>query len=139
MQCSERFLKFVHQQLMGFQAESEIDHLVVYVAKSSDGGAPTLEMVGQWPNSKKVLQPVEADPALRKPSSNRRWYPLQEGSILLGAIRAERVSSFVSALRASSLGTVVRTFLCVSPLRTLKIMFSYFRFPAFTGQLFCTI
>ena len=93
MQYSERFLNFVQQQLMSFQADQELEHVVVYVARSGDSGSPTLEVVGQWPNSDKVLQPVETDAALRTPSSNRRWYPLQEGSILLGVIRAERVPS----------------------------------------------
>ena len=93
MQYSERFLNFVQQQLMSYQADQELDHVVVYVARSGDSGSPTLEVVGQWPKSEKVLQPVETDTALRTPSSNRRWYPLQEGSILLGVIRAERIPS----------------------------------------------
>ena len=90
---SERFLNFVQQQLMSYQAEHELEHVVVYVARSGDSGSPTLEVVGQWPKSEKILQPVETDTALRTPSSNRRWYPLQEGSILLGVIRAERIAS----------------------------------------------
>tara|TARA_Y100001968_G_scaffold171972_1_gene157381 strand:+ start:1 stop:1113 length:1113 start_codon:yes stop_codon:yes gene_type:complete len=90
MQYSERFLNFVQQQLISFQADQLLEHVVVYVARSGDTGSPTLEVVGQWPKSEKVLQPVETDTALRTPSSNRRWYPLQEGSILLGVIRAER-------------------------------------------------
>ncbi len=93
MQYSERFLNFVQQQLMSLQADQELEHIVVYVARSGDSGSPTLEVVGQWPKSEKVLQPVETDTALRTPSSNRRWYPLQEGSILLGVIRAERIPS----------------------------------------------
>ena len=93
MQYSERFLNFVQQQLMSFQADQQLEHVVVYVARSGDSGSPTLEVVGQWPNSEKILQPVETDIALRTPSSNRRWYPLQEGSILLGVIRAERIAS----------------------------------------------
>ncbi len=78
---------------MSFKADLDVEHLVVYVASSGDSGSPTLEVVGQHPVSEKVLQPVETDDALRTPSSNRRWYPLQEGSILLGVIRAERVPS----------------------------------------------
>ncbi len=93
MQYSERFLNFVQQQLMSFQADQELEHVVVYVARSGESGSPTLEVVGQWPKTEKVLQPVETDTALRTPSSNRRWYPLQEGSILLGVIRAERIPS----------------------------------------------
>ena len=93
MQYSERFLNFVQQQLISFHTDQEVEHVVVYVARSGDSGSPTLEVVGQWPKSEKVLQPVETDIALRTPSSNRRWYPLQEGSILLGVIRAERIPS----------------------------------------------
>ena len=93
IQYSERFLNFVQQQLTSFQADHELEHVVVYVARSGDSGSPTLEVVGQWPQLEKVLQPVETDTALRTPSSNRRWYPLQEGSILLGVIRAERIPS----------------------------------------------
>ncbi len=93
MQYSERFLTFVQQQLMSVQADQELEHVVVYVAMSGDSGSPTLEVVGQWPKSEKFLQPVETDTALRTPSSNRRWYPMQEGSILLGVIRAERIPS----------------------------------------------
>ena len=93
MQYSERFLNFVQQQLMSFQADQELEHVVVYVARSGESGSPTLEVVGQWPKSEKFLQPVETDTALRTPSSNRRWYPLQEGSILLGVIRAERFAT----------------------------------------------
>ena len=92
-QYSERFLNFVQQQLISFQSDQLLEHVVVYVARSGESGSPTLEVVGQWPKSEKVLQPVETDTALRTPSSNRRWYPLQEGSILLGVIRAERIPS----------------------------------------------
>ena len=93
IQYSERFLNFVQQQLMSFQPDQELEHVVIYVARSGDTGSPTLEVVGQWPKSEKILQPVETDTALRTPSSNRRWYPLQEGSVLLGVIRAERIPS----------------------------------------------
>ncbi len=90
MKLSQRFLKLVQQQLSGFESEEEIQQLVVYVAQSIDGEAPTLKAVGYWPILGNVLPPVETDSELRTPSSNRRWYPLQEGSILLGALRAER-------------------------------------------------
>lgn len=54
---SERFLNFVQQQLVGYQAEHEheLEHVVVYVARSGDSGSPTLEVVGQWPKSEKNL------------------------------------------------------------------------------------
>ena len=81
----------MNQQLTSFQFEAEIDSLVVYIAQTRDDQAPTLEAVGQWPNLEKVLPPVESDPSLRAPSADRRWYPLQDGSILLGVLRVERV------------------------------------------------
>lgn len=93
MNLSARFLDLVHKQLICYENDQEIDHLIVYVARSNDGNSPSLEVVGQWPSTKKVLQPVESDPELRTPSFDRRWYPLQEGSILLGVLRAERVPS----------------------------------------------
>ncbi len=90
MQLSERFLNFVQLQLHSFESEADIQHLVVYIAQSKNGEAPTLEDIGQWPNLGKALPPVESDPELRAPSPERRWYPLQDGSILLGVLRAER-------------------------------------------------
>ncbi len=93
MRISERFLNLVRQQLNSFESDFGVEHLVVYIAQSSEGDSPSLEVVGQWPEAKKVLKPLEADTELRAPSPNRRWYPLQEGSILLGVLRAERFSS----------------------------------------------
>ena len=81
----------MNQQLNSFEHESQIDLLVVYIAQSQEDQAPTLEAVGQWPSSKKVFPPVELDPSLRAPSADRRWYPLQDGSILLGVLRVERL------------------------------------------------
>ena len=93
MHLSERFLNLVKQQLSTYEADQMLDHLVVYIARSRDGNTPSLEVVGQWPDINKFFQPVENDPQLRIPSINRRWYPLQEGSILLGVLRAERLPS----------------------------------------------
>lgn len=90
MDLSERFLNLVQQQLISFESEADLQKLVVYVAQSKDGQSPSLEVVGQWPIGSKPLPPVEADEGLRAPSPARRWYPLQEGSILLGVLRAER-------------------------------------------------
>ena len=93
MKLSERFLNLVQQQLISFDFEADVQHLVVYVAQSKDGQSPSLEAVGQWPIGGKPLPPVESDPDLRTPSPDRRWYPLQDGSILLGVLRAERFDS----------------------------------------------
>ncbi len=93
MQLSERFLNFLQQQLNSFDAEPAIKSVVVYIARPQEGSSPTLEAVGKWPNVSESLPPVEEDPQLRAPSPDRRWYPLQEGSILIGVLRAERCTS----------------------------------------------
>ncbi len=93
MQVSERFLKLVRQQLISFDSDAAVDHLVVYVAQSNNVDSPSLEAIGQWPVLNKTLQPLESDRELRAPSPNRRWYPLQEGSILLGVLRVESFST----------------------------------------------
>ena len=91
---TKKFLNLVRQQLNSFASDSAIEQLVVYVAKSQDGESPSFEVAGQWPDSgKNFLQPLETDKQLRIPSPKRRWYPLQEGSILLGVLRVERVLS----------------------------------------------
>ena len=91
MKLSNRFLNLVKQQLSSFEAEAPLEKLVVYIAQARDGRAPSLEAVSQWPaTGNKSLPPVEADPELRAPSPDRRWYPLQEGTILLGVLRAEK-------------------------------------------------
>ena len=91
MQFSDRFLNLIDQQLSSFEFDPELETVVAYVAKTDGKDSPTLEVVGQRPKQMlKKLGPIENDPDLRVPSSNRRWYPMQEGSILLGVIRAER-------------------------------------------------
>ncbi|KGG13094.1 MULTISPECIES: sensor histidine kinase [Prochlorococcus] len=94
MEFSDRFLNLVQQELNSFNEETGLENVVVYVAQTHDEDAPTLEVIGQIPsNIKRILTPIANDPDLRAPSPNRRWYPLQEGSILLGVIRAERFAS----------------------------------------------
>ncbi len=94
MSFSNKFLSLVDEQLASFDSDAELEALVVYVAKTNKGGSPTLEVIGQRPKQlRKVLGPIENDPDLRIPSSNRRWYPLQDGSILLGVLRIERFPS----------------------------------------------
>ncbi len=90
---SKRFLNLLKHQISSFEFEPAVEHIVVYIAQSKRGNSPSLEVVGEWPESKNVLQPLESDRQLRTPSSNRRWYPLQEGSILLGVLRVERFAS----------------------------------------------
>ena len=90
IKLSNRFLNLVQQQLRTFHAEPVLERLIVYVAEAKDGKDPSLVAVGEWPKTEKVFLPDDEDPELRSPSPDRRWYPLQDGSILLGALRAER-------------------------------------------------
>ncbi len=93
MQLSESFLNLVKQQLSSFESEDLLERLVVYVAQTREGHSPSLEEVGKWPLNGNALLPVEEDPDVRTPSAERRWYPFQEGKILLGVLRAEKVRS----------------------------------------------
>jgi len=91
MQFSQRFLSLVDEQLSIFESDSEIETVVAYVAQTNNEDSPSLEVVGQRPRqTRNVIGPIEDDPELMLPSLNRRWYPLQEGSILLGVLRVER-------------------------------------------------
>ncbi len=94
MPFSKRFLSLIDQQLSTFDCETELEIVVAYVANTDAANSPTLKVVGQRPKQiTKALGSIENDPDLRVPSTNRRWYPLQEGSILLGVLRAERFPS----------------------------------------------
>jgi signal transduction histidine kinase len=90
MLLSEPFLALARQQLSSFEGDAAMARLVLYVARSSQGADPRLDAVQQWPRSEGQLPPVESDPALRAPAAERRWYPLRQGDLLLGALRAER-------------------------------------------------
>ena len=93
MRFSTRFLNLLQSQLSEFAKEPELGRLVVYVASNTDGENPSLEAIGQWPLLEKSLPSVESDVDLRSPLPGRRWYPLQEGQILLGVLRVEAISS----------------------------------------------
>ncbi len=95
MELSDRFLNLVQKQLSSFQADEQLSHIVFYVAQSIPGKPPSLEAIAQWPDLGKTLPSVEADSDLREPSPYRRWYPLQEGQIILGVLRVECLPSSV--------------------------------------------
>ena len=92
MPVTERFRLQAQQQLTSFEAAGQLVHLVLYAAQGQRSDVASLEMVEQWPPNRAPLPPAEADPTLRIPSAERRWYPLREGNRLLGALRAERCS-----------------------------------------------
>ena len=91
MPLSERFLQLAQQQLESFAAVNALSRLVLYAAQGQEGESASLEMVQQWPTSATSLPPAEVDPSLRMPSPERRWYPLRNGNLLLGALRAEAI------------------------------------------------
>ncbi len=92
-QLSDRFMNLVQQQLSSFESEQSVQRLVVYFANTKGGQSPTLEAIGHWPIPGNSLPPLETDQELRAPSPDRRWYPLQEGTMLLGVLRAERLKN----------------------------------------------
>ncbi len=116
MKISDRLVDLIRQQLVSFQDE-DLEFLVVYVTEKNGNKPPNLVLVGQWPIDGKRLPPVEADRELRVPSPNRRWYPLQEGQMLLGVLRAERSlssSSWSSSLDRRLKATALALTNCLS-------------------------
>ena len=89
MQLTDRFLDFADQQL-GPEIESgAIRHLGLYVTAPPNQEGPPLLLIRQWSSSDVALPPAEGDPALRSPDEWRRWYPLQDAGLILGALRAD--------------------------------------------------
>ncbi len=94
MNFSNHLLSLIELELKSFDDQLDLESLVVYAVNPSSEASPVFEVVGQWPkNLNKILGPIDNDLELRAPSLNRRWYPLQDGSILIGVLRAERSSS----------------------------------------------
>ncbi len=90
MQLSNRFLTLVKQQLQSFSGDQALDKLVVYIAQSSEGDAPSFTMLDQWPPDGGRLPEIADDPILRLPSPERHWFPLRHDDLLLGVLRAEQ-------------------------------------------------
>ena len=89
MQLSDPFLRLAKQQLQSLGDTGVLQQLVLYIAHGDQGAATSLMMVEQWPEASAPLPPAEADPLLRTPATERRWYPLRQDNLLLGALRAE--------------------------------------------------
>ncbi|HYP03135.1 MAG TPA: ATP-binding protein [Cyanobium sp.] len=89
MPVSERFLALLRHQLSQFADCRDLRSLVVYVTHQGDGGHPSLMPVGQWPADGRSLPAVEADRRLRMPAEERRWLPLRDEQMLLGALQVE--------------------------------------------------
>ena len=89
MNLSKKFEELIIKQLESFGCLMGVTHLVVYLASAKQGTKATFKMIGQWPQSERLLISIEDDPSLKVSSPNRRWYPLQENDILLGVLRVE--------------------------------------------------
>ncbi|MGC6482544.1 MAG: sensor histidine kinase [Synechococcus sp.] len=92
MQLTDRFVQLVRQQLDSLGTAGCLSHIVLYAAQGQHHAAASLVMVDQWPASATPLPAAQADPSLQSPSPERRWYPLRDGNLLLGALRAERLT-----------------------------------------------
>ncbi len=90
MQLSNRFTTLVQQQLQSFSCDEVLEKLVVYVAQSNEGEAPSLTMLDQWPPDGGRLPAIADDPTLRIPAPERHWFPLRHDDLLLGVLRAEQ-------------------------------------------------
>lgn len=89
MPLTDRFLGFSDRLLSALCQKTSLRQLALYLSRPEQNPGPALELVRQWPRGDLQLPAVERDPDLRLPSPDRRWYPLQDGSLILGALRAE--------------------------------------------------
>ena len=89
MQLSNNFEELVLTQLESFGCFMGVRHLVVYLASAKKGEKAGFELLGQWPDNERSLNPIEDDPELKVSSPSRRWYPIQDKDILIGVIRVE--------------------------------------------------
>ena len=89
MQLSNNFEELVLTQLESFGCFMGVRHLVVYLASAKKGEKAGFELLGQWPENERSLNPIEDDPELKVSSPSRRWYPIQDKDILIGVIRVE--------------------------------------------------
>ena len=89
MQLTDRFLGMADRLLSVLCQDTDLQQLALYLSRPDNNPGPALELVRQWPVGERQLPAVEHDPDLRLPSKQRRWYPLQDGALILGALRAE--------------------------------------------------
>ena len=89
---SDRFLSLLGHQLAQFDEGGELRSLVVYVTHPIEDSPPGLVPVGHWPADGRALESVDRASQLRVPAEARRWLPLRDGPVLLGALQVETVS-----------------------------------------------
>lgn len=94
MQLTDRFFEFADHQLGSQVGSGVVRHIGLYVSPPPEQDGPQLLLVRQWSSSERTLPPADADPALRSPDEARRWYPLQEAGLILGAIRVDLEREF---------------------------------------------
>lgn len=93
MELTHRFLGFVDAQLSGCSDIAGLEHIGLYLSRPDEQQRPTLELVSQWPTGARQLPPAEGDADLRRSSDQRRWFPLQDGNTIVGALRVDLRSS----------------------------------------------
>lgn len=89
MQLTDRFLDFADQQLNPVVSLMGFTHLGLYLSAPPEQSGPPLILIKQWSSSSRTLPAADVDPELRQASEERRWYPLQDAGLILGALRAE--------------------------------------------------
>ncbi len=90
---SERFLLLLRWQLGQLVDCRDVRSLVVYVTHEGPQGQPTLMAVGQWPSDGRALPAPDMTGELRVPAEERRWLPLRDGPLLLGALQVETLGT----------------------------------------------
>jgi signal transduction histidine kinase len=86
---TDSFLALLGHQLAQFADCRDVRSLVVYVTHAIGPGPPSLVPVGHWPTDGRSLPAVDGSSRLRVPAEERRWLPLRDGSVLLGALQVE--------------------------------------------------
>ncbi|MEY3750539.1 MAG: hypothetical protein RLZZ11_769 [Cyanobacteriota bacterium] len=88
MQVSKRFLALLEQQLAQFTDRPDLRALVVYVAVPEPNGQPSLLAIGHWPQSLALAERTGSGSS-PDPETGRRWLPLKDDALLLGALRVD--------------------------------------------------
>ena len=89
MQVSKRFLALLDQQLAQFTDRPDLRALVVYVAvPDAADGRPTLVAIGHWPQGL-ALAEQSGNSSGGSNEAGRRWLPLKDEALLLGALRVD--------------------------------------------------
>ena len=88
MQVSKRFLALLDQQLAQFTDRPDLRALVVYVAVAEASGQPSLVPIGHWPQSLALTERSGGDTGVDA-ENGRRWLPLKDDALLLGALRVD--------------------------------------------------